>query len=63
MPFPSGGASPDRSGSIVGQVHLAYKRIINLDVLVARSLLVLPALMLRIDLHFFVYKGRVKYNA
>ena len=28
MPFPSGGASPDRSGSIVGQVHLAYKRII-----------------------------------
>ena len=45
MPFPSGGASPDRSGSIIRQVHLAYKRIINLNVLVARSLLVLPALM------------------
>ena len=57
MPFPSGGASPDRSGSIVGQVHLAYKRIINLDVLVARSLLVLPALMHHDLLHELPQEG------
>ena len=57
MPSPSGGASPDRSGSIVRQVHLAYKRIINLDVLVARSLLVLPALMHHDLLHELPQEG------